>query len=169
MRPVQCIGAEPITHSQTWAPSPACLRTQFSRDYYCLLCRTRNEIRVRYYYYMLCVDTQRTGHHRRCSSVPGRMGRVVLLMRFSSFAHRNRFAVCPLFARLKPSAPEVNPDNMSKAADGFLCAVNIYNIVCLSTSSFKINRLTVKRARSLCCFLLKIMKKTTKCCCDPVF
>jgi len=104
-----------------------------------------------------------------CSSVPGRMGRVVLLMRFSSFAHRNRFAVCPLFARLKPSAPEVNPDNMSKAADGFLCAVNIYNIVCLSTSSFKINRLTVKRARSLCRFLLKIMKKTTKCCCDPVF
>jgi len=158
-----CIGAEPITCWQTQAPSPVCLRTQFPRDYYCLLYRTRNEIRVRYYYYyhyyMFSVLTHGGRGTNGCwSFVPGRAGRVVLLMRFSSFVHCNRFAVRPLFARLKPSAPEVNPDNMSKATDGFLCTVYIYNIVCLSTSSFKINRLTVKRARSLYRFFIKIIK-----------
>lgn len=78
------IGAEPITRSQTRAPSPVCLRTQFSRDYYCLLCCTRNEIRVRYYYYyMLSVLTHGGRGTTGCwSFVPGRAGWVVLLMRF---------------------------------------------------------------------------------------
>lgn len=106
-------------------------------DYYFLLCHRYNEIRVRYYY-MLFVDTRmRRGY---------RWERVVLLIWFSSCSYRNRFAVCLLFARLKPSAPEVNPDNMSKATDGILCTVNIMCIY-VPTLSFKINRLTVKRAR----------------------
>lgn len=51
------VGGEPITRSQTRALRPVCLRIQFSRDYYFLLCHRYNEIRVRYYY-MLFVDTR---------------------------------------------------------------------------------------------------------------
>lgn len=131
------VGGEPIKRLQTRVLRPFCLRIQFFEIiifcYVTDIMRFVSDIIICF----LLTHGWDVGH---------RWERVVLLMWFSSCSYRNRFAVCSLFARLKPSAPEVNPDNMSKATDGILCTVNIMCIY-VPTLSFKINRLTVKRTR----------------------